>query len=279
MHFSTPFSFVLAAAVCFVLSGQALQAQTVAADVVTPNSSDVFTYDGKNMPHYAIKWAADSWDNTGNTAWVSSYSGIKFFTGGAIRLAIPHSGNMGLGTTIPSAYFHGGNNKALEIFNSNTDANSQSHLVLSTGATVNTGSVGTITFVTANSSGNKGVAYIGGQIPSDASVQASGVLVFATANAATPLERMRIDPFGNVSIGATDSKGYKLAVNGAAVFTKAVVKNQAGWPDYVFDSAYQLPSLDSIQQYIQQNKHLPECHLRIACMQQALTLQPTRPHC
>ena len=63
---------------------------------------------------------------------------------------------------------------------------------------------------------------------------------------------------GNIGVGTTDTKGYKLAVNGPAIFTKAVVKAQANWPDYVFDSSYQLPSLDSVQQYIQQNKHLPE---------------------
>ena len=82
-----------------------------------------------------------------------------------------------------------------------------------------------------------------------------GFMAFSTNDGT---EKMRLDAGGNVGIGVLDTKGYKLAVNGPAIFTKAVVKAQANWPDYVFDSAYQLPSLDSVQQYIHQNKHLPE---------------------
>ncbi|MEX6688862.1 hypothetical protein QTN47_15245 [Danxiaibacter flavus] len=63
---------------------------------------------------------------------------------------------------------------------------------------------------------------------------------------------------GSLGIGTTDTKGYKLAVNGAAVFTKAVVKNYANWPDYVFDSAYNLPSLESVSSFVKENRHLPE---------------------
>lgn len=69
---------------------------------------------------------------------------------------------------------------------------------------------------------------------------------------------LRMDNGGNVSIGTAFSKGYKLAVNGPAIFTKAVVKNYSNWPDYVFDSSYQLPSLDSVSTFIQANKHLPD---------------------
>lgn len=86
-------------------------------------------------------------------------------------------------------------------------------------------------------------------------------LTFSTSPGDSPsslTERMRIKNDGSVSIGTTDARGYLFAVNGAAIFTKVVVKNNANWPDYVFDSAYQLPSLNTVQQYIQQNKHLPE---------------------
>ncbi|MBN9300163.1 MAG: hypothetical protein J0I41_24405 [Filimonas sp.] len=63
---------------------------------------------------------------------------------------------------------------------------------------------------------------------------------------------------GSVGIGTEDTKAYKLAVNGTAIFTKVVVKNYSNWPDYVFDSSYQLPSLDSVFSFIQVNKHLPD---------------------
>ena len=70
---------------------------------------------------------------------------------------------------------------------------------------------------------------------------------------------LRLFSDGNVAIGSKDNYyQYKLSVNGAALFTKAVVKSFNNWPDYVFDSSYQLPSLDSVAQFIQANKHLPE---------------------
>ena len=79
-------------------------------------------------------------------------------------------------------------------------------------------------------------------------------LQFRTAD----LARIAIDINGNVGIGTTDSKGYKLAVAGKAVAEEVNVKLQGNWPDYVFEKEYSLPSLESVQTYINQNKHLPE---------------------
>ena len=62
---------------------------------------------------------------------------------------------------------------------------------------------------------------------------------------------------GNVGIGTTDTKGYKFAVNGTAVFNKVVVKPYP-WADYVFNTEYRLRPLREVDQYIQQNHHLPE---------------------
>jgi hypothetical protein len=63
---------------------------------------------------------------------------------------------------------------------------------------------------------------------------------------------------GNIGIGTTDTKGYKLAVNGDAIFTKVKVKQYGSWADYVFEPTYKLPSLQQVEQFIQQHKHLPE---------------------
>ena len=63
---------------------------------------------------------------------------------------------------------------------------------------------------------------------------------------------------GTMSIGTTSTQGYSLAVNGKAIFTQAVVKLFANWPDYVFKTDYQLPSLGSLKTYIRTNGHLPE---------------------
>lgn len=63
---------------------------------------------------------------------------------------------------------------------------------------------------------------------------------------------------GNLAIGTTNAQGYKLAVNGSAIFTSAKVKLFANWPDYVFDYSYSLRPLSEVEQYIRQHHHLPE---------------------
>lgn len=63
---------------------------------------------------------------------------------------------------------------------------------------------------------------------------------------------------GSVGIGTQDTKGYKLAVNGSAIFTKVKVEAYSGWPDYVFETPYTLMPLDSLEAYVKENKHLPE---------------------
>ncbi len=65
---------------------------------------------------------------------------------------------------------------------------------------------------------------------------------------------------GNIGIGTTDTKGYKLAVAGSAgvIAEKFVVKKQGNWPDYVFGDEYKLRSLTSLEEFISTNKHLPE---------------------
>ncbi|MFB6454486.1 hypothetical protein ACE38W_04375 [Chitinophaga sp. Hz27] len=62
---------------------------------------------------------------------------------------------------------------------------------------------------------------------------------------------------GSVCVGTTDAKGYKFAVNGNAIFTKVVVKENSKWPDYVFTPDYQLPSLGYLEDFIREHQHLP----------------------
>ena len=63
---------------------------------------------------------------------------------------------------------------------------------------------------------------------------------------------------GNVGIGTLDTKGYKLAVNGDAMFTKIQVKAYSNWPDYVFGESYKLMPLQELEAYVKENNHLPE---------------------
>lgn len=69
---------------------------------------------------------------------------------------------------------------------------------------------------------------------------------------------MQVKGDGSVGIGTTDTKGYKLAVNGSGIFTKVVVKAYNNWPDFVFEHDYQLPTLGEMEAYVRTHKHLPE---------------------
>jgi hypothetical protein len=79
-------------------------------------------------------------------------------------------------------------------------------------------------------------------------------LAFRTNN----IERVSILGDGTVGIGTKNTYGYKLAVNGSAIFTKVKVKTAGTWPDYVFEKGYTLPDLETLERYLAEHKHLPE---------------------
>ena len=61
---------------------------------------------------------------------------------------------------------------------------------------------------------------------------------------------------GNVGIGTTNPGSYKLAVNGH--IRAKEVKVETGWADFVFEDDYQLRTLGQVEQYIEENGHLPD---------------------
>jgi hypothetical protein len=87
---------------------------------------------------------------------------------------------------------------------------------------------------------------------------ASNTQAFFTSGA----ERMRISSTGSIGIGTTltaNPNNYKLAVNGLIGAKEVKVENtSATWPDYVFATDYKLKPLAELEQYINENKHLPE---------------------
>lgn len=70
-------------------------------------------------------------------------------------------------------------------------------------------------------------------------------------------EALRITTSGDVAIGTTDPKGYKLAVGGNMIAESVKIKLQGTWPDYVFAKDYKLLSLKEIESYIKKNGYLP----------------------
>jgi hypothetical protein len=68
--------------------------------------------------------------------------------------------------------------------------------------------------------------------------------------------KMVVTTSGDVGVG-TLTPDSKLSVNGT-VHAKEVKVDLVGWPDYVFEKAYSLPSLEKVQSYINQYHHLPD---------------------
>lgn len=65
---------------------------------------------------------------------------------------------------------------------------------------------------------------------------------------------------GDVFVGVTDftkAAGYKLRVNGKIIAEEVRVQLTGAWPDYVFNEGYQKLTIPQLEQYIKNNKHLP----------------------
>ncbi len=68
-------------------------------------------------------------------------------------------------------------------------------------------------------------------------------------------KKMILTANGNLGIGTT-TPDSKLAVNGK-IHAKEVKIDLTGWPDYVFEDNYELPTLKEVESHIQEKGHLP----------------------
>jgi hypothetical protein len=68
---------------------------------------------------------------------------------------------------------------------------------------------------------------------------------------------ININYLGNVGVGTTNPGSFKMAVEGSFGARSVKVTLTNPWPDYVFGRKYALPTLTSVEKYIQENKHLP----------------------
>lgn len=111
-----------------------------------------------------------------------------------------------------------------------------------------------------DSAGNITISPGGTSIVNDADNRVTTALGNGQFNAESNLtfDGLTFSVNGNVGIGTSGSNGYRLAVNGNALFTKIIVKEYSAWPDYVFNNTYKLPSLKYTEDFIKKHSHLPD---------------------
>ena len=62
---------------------------------------------------------------------------------------------------------------------------------------------------------------------------------------------------GELGIGVSDTRGFKLAVKGKILAEELKIRTFANWPDYVFEDDYELLSLAELKTSIKETGHLP----------------------
>ena len=86
-----------------------------------------------------------------------------------------------------------------------------------------------------------------------ASTVASSYAVYASGN----LKVTNKLYIGTSAAQEADAASYELAVDGEAIVEEVFVKNSSNWPDYVFNSNYDLMPLEEVEAQIEKQGHLP----------------------
>jgi hypothetical protein len=167
------------------------------------------------------------WSTTGNiaTGGDTSFIGtvdsnrLAIRTKNIERMSILPTGNVGIGTKTPTAQLH--TTGSVRLAGITNDSTKTRVLVSDTSGNL---------FYRSASSLTGRWQYAGG-------------VVYDSADA--------------IAIGTSNAQGYKLAVNGTAIFTKVKVKTAGTWPDYVFKKDYHLPDLQELEAYLAKYRHLP----------------------
>ena len=164
------------------------------------------------------------------------------------KVLLETEGKVGIGTNSPQSGLH--------IYQSVAD---QPGLIVQ-GSTINTDNAQHYIAITLDGDYGNGTGNYS-QIRSYSNLYnywGSRLAFFTTSSSAanTLLERMRIDANGNVGIGTTDPKDYKLAVNGK-IRAQEIKVETANWPDFVFAKDYKLPTFQETENHIKENGHLP----------------------
>ncbi len=134
---------------------------------------------------------------------------------------INSTGNVGIGTTSPSARFHVQDNSGYAFGFVLANTHSAGHGLLIQGG---------------GTTGNRYILQLKDAIGND---------------------RMTIHDTGEVGIGTISTGSHKLAVDGS-IGAREIKVEATGWSDFVFEKGYELKSLEEVEYHIAENGHLPE---------------------
>jgi hypothetical protein len=200
----------------------------------------------------------DNWLGTGNTSMLKD---IVIKTDNKERMRIKGGGFFGIGISNPSNIVHIHNPVNTPTINEAVfgprnsggppaSTNSESPYFGSTGLQITNVESGTGINDGLHIGLRNGMVQ-GIRLNAVFNLKEKGDMQFFTDNS----HRMTISRNGNVGIGIVNPV-EKLDV-AAKIRACEVILEQNNWCDYVFDANYNLKSLDEVEQFIKQNKHLP----------------------
>ncbi|HNA17747.1 MAG TPA: tail fiber domain-containing protein, partial [Ferruginibacter sp.] len=185
-------------------------ANIFAPSLVTANINGVMSaLPSTNIPGQVLTMGAGSfsWQDLPASYW--AINGNDLYS--------TNSGNIGINTSAPSAYGHGGTNKILEIKNAATGANIQSHLMLSTAGS--SGSLGGITWAATGLSGEQRTAFIGNIFEA---ANAARLVFYTRSSAGALAEKATINGNGYLGIG-TSTPNALIQLDNSIVNRKIVL--------------------------------------------------------
>nr|WP_321485482.1 hypothetical protein [uncultured Draconibacterium sp.] len=201
------------------------------------NINDAFDVSGNSVAHYGMSRIT----GTGyHYVGLSGYFGLNFYTEGKERIKILRNGNVGIGTNSPkgkmdvlgmtylrSAPTHSTISEQLRFGRKDQDIRYHS--------------------IYSNHTGSPKSNYIDFRIHTGNS-----------SNLSEQKSVMVLTGEGNVGIGTSDTKGFKLGVKGQIAAEEVKVTFYDNWSDFVFYDDYNLPTLKEVEKHIKEKGHLKD---------------------